>query len=61
MSSQQIYTEHLLVAGTLLGSEEDTHDPVPEALTWEETEKKWIISDADKCYEQNKMEQHDRA
>lgn len=37
MSSQQIYVEHLLVAGTLLGSEEDTHDPVPEALTWEET------------------------
>lgn len=38
MSRQQIDIEHLLV--TLLGSEEDTHGPVPEALTWEEAEKK---------------------
>lgn len=32
MSSQQIYIGHLLVAGTLLGSKEDTRDPVHEAL-----------------------------
>lgn len=55
MSSQQICIEHLLVAGTLPGTEEDTDDPAPEALTWEEAEKKGIISDAGKYQEQNRM------
>lgn len=40
MSSQQVYTEPLLVAGTLLGSGEDTPGPVPEALSWEGAERK---------------------
>lgn len=54
MSSQQVYTGHLLVAGTLLGSGEDTPGPVPEALSWEGAERKWIISDAGKCNEKKK-------